>query len=79
MVCLMANQMHEEKAIKPESTAWYEKKVATFADFIKSVRRQLWRDSSFCQKAFETPSEENDPPDKASLLELFIECLSRTG
>ena len=79
LVCLMASEMNEAKAIEPESTAWYDKEVATFADLLKAVRKQLWRDSSFFQKAFITPSGENEYPDKATWFELLVESLSRAA
>ena len=73
----MANQMNEEKAIEPESTAWYEKEMATFADFLKVVRKQLWKDSSFFKKAVATASGENDLQENKPWLDLFVESLSR--
>lgn len=79
LVCLMASEMNKAKAIEPENTAWYEKEVATFADLLKAVRKCLWRDSSFCQKALMTTSSENEYPDKAIWLELLVESLSRAA
>ena len=79
LVCLMANEMNQAKVIEPESTAWYKKDMATFADLLKAVRKQLWKDSSFCQKVFITPSGENEYPDKPIWFELLVESLSRAA
>jgi len=41
IVCLFANQLHENKIIKPIKTAWYKKKNTTFSDVLAAVRLQI--------------------------------------
>lgn len=52
LICLMAKKLNEIKKIDIENTAWYQKKVATFADLLKAVRKQFWRDNLFFGKQF---------------------------
>lgn len=79
LVCLMANQMGKAQTIDAESTAWYHKEVATFADLLKMVRKQLWRDSLFYRKTIFRASEENNLQEEEFWRELFVDCLCRTA
>lgn len=78
-VCLMANEMSQGEAVKVESTAWYEKKTTTFADLLKAVRMQLWRDSSFCRKMVAGTSCEKDSHEEDYWMDALVECLSRAA
>lgn len=79
LVCLMANKLSEIKKIDVENTAWYQKEVATFADMLKAVRKELWRDNLFFGKAIFDASEENEEPDHQAWRELLIDYLSKVA
>ena len=78
-ICLAANRINETEEIKMEGAAWYEKETVTFSDMLRVVRSQLWRDSSFCKKAFASTSKEIEQSDKAVLVEMLVGCLSRVA
>jgi hypothetical protein len=42
LVCLMASRLTEGRTLVPQSTRWYLKEAATFADVLACVRRALW-------------------------------------
>ncbi len=41
LVCLMGNRLGQEKLLKVEQTAWYQKEHATFSDMLRAVRSDL--------------------------------------
>ncbi|WP_457753327.1 hypothetical protein [Thermococcus sp.] len=41
IVCLMANTLHKAQAIRPNTTAWYNKKAVTFSDVLSAVRMEI--------------------------------------
>jgi hypothetical protein len=79
LVCLIANKLNEIKGIDVENTAWYQKEGATFADLLKGVRKELWRDNLFFGKAIFSASGENDELNSQVWRELLIECLSKAA
>lgn len=72
LVCLMGNRLIGKGKLKVEKAAWYQKDHATFADLLRAVRMELWRDSLISQKAKISPSEENIPSEMAQWAELII-------
>lgn len=79
LVCLMAKRLNEIKKIDVENTAWYQKEVATFADLLKAVRMELWRDNLFFRKAIFGASGENIEADQEAWRELLVDCLSKVA
>ena len=48
LACVIANRMHQSKAIRPAKTAWYNKKgEVTFSDVIALIRRAIWSEKYF--------------------------------
>jgi hypothetical protein len=60
IVCLIANNLHEERPIDVAQTAWYEKKDATFSDLLKAVRKILWKDNLIFRKHILESFRENN-------------------
>jgi hypothetical protein len=79
LVCLMANELSKVQEIEMESTAWYQKEAATFADLLKAVRKELWRDNLFLGKTIFGASGENNELDQQIWRELLIDCLSKAA
>lgn len=79
LVCLIGNELSKTQGIEVESTAWYQKETATFANVLKVVRKELWRDNLFLGKANFSASEENNMFDQQTWRELLIDCLSRAA
>jgi hypothetical protein len=63
LVCLMGNQLGQEKLLKVEETAWYQKGHATFSDILRAVRMTIWRENLIIRKAKTTPSMGNITPE----------------
>jgi hypothetical protein len=59
LVCLMANRLGQEKLLKIEETAWYQKKHATFSDMLRAVRMVIWRENLIPRKVKKSPSLDN--------------------
>ena len=55
----MANQLRQADLLKVESTAWHQKKQATFSDMLRAVRMVIWRDNLISRKGKITPFVEN--------------------
>jgi hypothetical protein len=79
LVCLIANELSKAQGIEVESTAWYQKETATFADLLKAVRKELWRDNLFLGKAIFGASGENNELDRQAWRELLIDCLCKAA
>lgn len=47
IVTMLAQELANEKKLSLRTSAWYEKKEATFSDAIAAVRRYLWADQHF--------------------------------
>lgn len=47
LVTMLAQELAQEKKLSLRTSAWYEKKEATFSDAIAAVRRYLWADQHF--------------------------------
>ena len=52
IVCLMANTLHQQAPIQPNSTAWYSKKAVTFSDVLCAVRLEIWRKAKLSTSLF---------------------------
>lgn len=72
LVCLMGNQLGQEKLLKVEETAWYQKEHVTFSDMLRAVRMAIWRDNLISRKAKNTPSGENTNPKMAEWAESIV-------
>lgn len=79
LVCLIGNELSKTQGIEVESTAWYQKEAATFANILKLVRKELWKDNLFLEKAIFSASKENNEVDQQAWRELLIDCLSRAA
>lgn len=51
LVALVGYALHPTGDIPFQSTAWYRKQQATFADVLAEVRRQLWGNFSYATSA----------------------------
>jgi hypothetical protein len=70
MVCLIANDLQQERRIEVAQTAWYEKTDATFSDLLKAIRKILWKDNLFFRKHdFDTFRENNKGLDEVTVIE----------
>lgn len=47
VVTLLAHQLQKRHPFSPPTTAWYQKKLPTFADALALVREQLWQIRTF--------------------------------
>jgi len=79
MVCLIANEIHKVETIKMEHAAWYEKEVPAFSDLLKTVRKCLWKDSSFLRKTVLSTSVEKKSADSEQWMNFIVECLSKAS
>jgi hypothetical protein len=75
LVCLMADRLEQEKLLKVEETAWYQKKHATFSDMLRAVRLVIWRDNLISRKVKITPSGENITPEMADWAEAIVQLV----
>jgi hypothetical protein len=75
LVCLMGVRFHEQGLLKIESTAWYDKKHATFSDILRAVRMEIWRDNLIIRKAENMPSFENMTPEMEKWTEAIVKRL----
>jgi hypothetical protein len=75
LVNLMAHRMGQEKLLKIEKTAWYQKTYATFSDMLRAVRMAIWRETLISRKAKKTPSVENITPEMAEWAEAIVKRL----
>lgn len=71
LVTLTADRLASEQSVPVRQAAWYEKKQATFADALATVRKRLWRPSGFSM---------SDPPTETlkiprALFERLIEAV----
>jgi hypothetical protein len=58
LVCLMGLRLFNTQSLTPQTTAWYPKTEATFADVLAAVRRHLWAGRYFAKStAPEAPVE----------------------
>ena len=74
LVLLMANKLHQINPLKPQQTAWYQKKNVTFSDAYREVRRVLWQCKifgGFNEKA--EPGEILEPDQVFALLDQLAE------
>jgi hypothetical protein len=51
VVALLAHALHPDGKVPVQTTAWYAKSHATFADVLAAVRHHLWRDFSYSTSA----------------------------
>ena len=72
LVCLMATRLEQEKLLKVEETAWYQKKHATFSDMLRAVRLVIWRENLILRKAKITPSGENISQEMAEWADAIV-------
>jgi hypothetical protein len=72
---LWAHELHKAGKLNKETTAWYQKKMPTFADALAAVRRQLWTQHPFCTSALNSHISENNDP----WICFLIETLARAA
>jgi hypothetical protein len=72
LVCLMGNQLGQQKLLKIEETAWYQKEHATFSDMLRAVRITIWKENLILQKAKITSSGENITQEMAEWAEILV-------
>lgn len=74
LVTLLANNLTD--GVPPvQSTAWYQKREATFSDMLACVRFHLWTNLNSVQSAVETRLHQIPPPLQDALLDAI--CFSR--
>ena len=72
MVHLMAGRLGQEEVLHVEQTAWYKKEHATFADMLRAVRWQIWKDSLILRKGPPGPSVEKIQPEMTEWAEALM-------
>lgn len=48
LVALFAHQQRARVCSEVRRTAWYDKRLPTFADALAMVRKELWSNATFC-------------------------------
>jgi hypothetical protein len=58
LVCMIGKQLGQDKVLKAEATAWYQKDHVTFSDMLLAVRMAIWRENLIIRKVEKSPSGE---------------------
>jgi len=79
LICLMGNRLKQEKLLKIEKTAWYQKKHITFSDMLRAVRMAIWRDNLISRKGKIFPSIKNISTEMSEWTDFIIKWMLQSA
>jgi len=79
LICLMGNRLKQEKLLKIEKTAWYQKKHITFSDMLRAVRMTIWRDNLISRKEKIFPSLKNISTEMSEWTDFIIKWMLQSA